>query len=472
MDSDPRADRLGTEPLGRLILRFSLPVVAQLVVNALYNLVDRVFVGRGVGPAALAGITVSFPFFILVSAVGTLFGHGAATVISLRLGRKDRAGAEASASAALAASAAAAVLMVGAGLLFLRPMLVLFGGTGEVLAQAERFTAVALAGAMFQVVAIPLGMVIRSAGAPAVTLRIALIGTGVNLALNPLFIFGLHLGVAGSALATCLAEVSSCLLGAAHFWRRGRVLALRRPRLADLRALGEVLALGAAPFCMQLALTLMIAISNQAVAAHGGRNGIAVMGILYVIYPLILLPLAGLTCGVQPVLGYNYGAGALDRVRRALGLAVAAGTAFCAAAWAPILLFAGPIVRLFVGGDPGITALGPPALRTFFALLPLVGLQVVGASYFQAVGKAGVSLLNNMLRQVIILVPLLLVLPRALGLDGVWLANPISDAASAAITGGFVLVELRRLNTARFSGRNDLQHGTVDELDRPAVANG
>jgi putative MATE family efflux protein len=445
MESDPRADRLGTEPLGRLIVQFSLPVVAQLVVNALYNLVDRVFVGRGVGPDALAGITISFPFFILVSAVGTLFGQGAAAVISLRLGRKDRAGAGACASVALAASAAAAVLVAGAGLLLLRPMLILLGGTGEVLAQAERFTAIALVGALFQMVAIPLGMIIRSAGAPAVTLRIALIGTVVNLALNPLFIFGLRLGVAGSALATCLAELSSCLLGVAHFRRHGRVLALRRPRRADLPALGDSLALGAAPFCMQLALALMIAISNQAVAAHGGRDGVAVMGILYVVYPLILLPLAGLTCGVQPVLGFNYGAGALDRVRRALGLAVAAGSAFCTAAWVPILLLAGPIVRLFVGHDPGVGVLGPPALRTFFALLPLVGLQVVGASYFQAVGKAVTSLLNNMLRQVIILVPLLLVLPRVLGLDGVWLANPISDAASAAITGGFVLVEMRRL---------------------------
>ena len=445
MEQGPRADRLGTEPLGRLIVRFSLPVIAQLLVNALYNLVDRVFVGRGVGPAALAGITISFPLFILVSAVGTLLGHGAASAISLRLGRKDRAGAQACASMALAGSIAVALLMAGAGWLFLRPALVLLGGSGEVLAQAERFTAVALVGAMFQVVAIPLGMIIRSAGAPGVTMGIALAGTVVNLALNPLFIFGLRLGVTGSALATCLAELLSCLLAVAHFRGRRRVLALRRPGPADLPVLRELLALGAAPFCMQLALTWMIAISNNAVAAHGGRNGVAVMGILYVVYPLILLPLAGLTCGVQPVLGYNYGAGCMERVRRALGLAVLAGTAFCIAAWIPILLFAGPLVRLFVGQDPGVNALGAPALRTFFALLPLVGVQVVGASYFQAVGKAGVSLLNNLLRQVIILVPLLLVLPRALGLAGVWLANPISDAAAALITGGFVLVELRRL---------------------------
>jgi Na+-driven multidrug efflux pump len=270
MESDPRADRLGTEPLARLILRFSVPVIAQLVVNALYNLVDRVFVGRGVGPAALAGVTISLPFFLAVSAVGTLFGHGAATVISLRLGRRDRAGAEASASVTLAGSIAAAVLTAGAGLLLLRPMLVLLGGSGEVLAQAERFTAIALVGAMFQVVAIPLGMIIRSAGAPAVTLWIALGSTVVNLALNPLFIFVLRMGVAGSALATTLAELSSCLLAMAHFRGRGRVLAFRAPRLADLPVLRELLALGSAPFCMQLALTLMIAISNQAVAAHGG----------------------------------------------------------------------------------------------------------------------------------------------------------------------------------------------------------
>jgi putative MATE family efflux protein len=473
MDARHRADRLGTDPLGPLILRFSLPVVAMLVVSALYNLVDRLFVGRGVGATALAAITISFPCSMIVSAIALLFGSGAVTAVSINLGRGDRSRAEASASAALAGSIAAAVLTVGAGLLLLRPMLILFGGQGEVLAQAERFTAIWLPGAAFQIVGGTLVMAMRGAGAPAAALWISLAGTAVNLILNPLFIFGLRAGVAGSALATTLAQVVGFALAVLQLRGRRAPLVFRVPRPAELRLVREIAALGAAPCCMLLAMTPIIAISNNAVAVHGGRDGIAMMGILYVIYPLILLPLDGLTSGLAPVLGYNHGAGATDRVRRALGVAVVAATAFCAAAWVPMLVFARPLVQVFVGHGTGLSTFGPSALRTFFAVLPLVGVQVMGASYFQAVGKPGLSFLNNMLRQVIILVPLLLVLPRALGLDGVWLANPISDTASAAITGGFVLAELRRLaSTAGFSRRNGLQHGTVDALDRPAVANG
>jgi Na+-driven multidrug efflux pump len=196
---------------------------------------------------------------------------------------------------------------------------------------------------------------------------------------------------------------------------------------------------------MQLALTLIMAISNRAVAAHGGATGIAVMGILYVVYPLVLLPLAGLAGGVQPVLGYNFGAGDLGRVRAALLGTLAAATAFCALAWVPLVAWPGPVVRLFVGDDPAVLAVGPPAVRTFFALLPVVGAQVVGAGYFQAVGKAGTSLFANLLRQVVVLVPLLIVLPAWMGLPGVWLANPLSDGASAVITLALVGAELRRL---------------------------
>jgi putative MATE family efflux protein len=466
--SDLPANRLGADPLGPLILRFSLPVIAMLVVSALYNLVDRVFVGRGVGPTALAAITISFPCSMITSAVALLFGSGAVTAVSIALGRGDRARAEASASAALAGSIVAAVLTVAAGFLLLRPMLILFGGDGEVLVLAERFTAVWLAGTGFQIVGGTLVMAMRGAGAPAAALWISLAGTAVNLVLNPLFIFGLHAGVAGSALATTLAQGVGFGMAVLMLRRPGAPLAFRVPRPAELGLLREIVALGAAPCCMLLAMTPIIAISNNAVAVHGGPDGIAMMGILYVIYPLILLPLDGLTSGLAPVLGYNHGAGKADRVRRALGIAVAAATAFCAVAWIPMLVFARPLVQVFVGEGTGLSTFGPDALRTFFALLPVVGVQVMGASYFQAVGRPGLSLLNNLLRQVVILVPLLLVLPPLLGLDGVWLANPVSDATSAAITGWFVVAEIRKIARSPASRPSPPREGRVGPPSRAA----
>jgi putative MATE family efflux protein len=325
-------------------------------------------------------------------------------------------------------------------------MLVAFGGSGEVLVQAERFAAISLVALFFQVAGAPLAATLRSAGEPGVAFAFALTGTGVNLVLNPLLIFGLGLGVAGSALATCAASGVGFALALARILSRRSALPLRRDRLVpDPALLRRILALGAPPFCMQLALTLIMAISNRAVAAHGGATGIAVMGIVYVVYPLVLLPLAGLSSGVQPVLGFNFGAGDLDRVRAALLVALGAATAFCALAWVPLLAWPGPVIRLFVGDAPEVLAVGPSALRTFFAFLPAVGAQVVGAGYFQAVGKAGVSFLANLLRQVVVLVPLLLVLPEVMGLRGVWLANPLSDVASAVITLALLVPELRRL---------------------------
>ena len=203
-------------------------------------------------------------------------------------------------------------------------------------------------------------------------------------------------------------------------------------------------AIGLAPFASQLALCLMMALSNRAVATHGGTEAIACMGIIYVIYPLILQPLAGISAGAQPILGYNYGSGMLERVRGTLRISSAAGTLLCVAAWTLILVGGGWMVSVFQP-EARTVALGGRALRVFFAFLPLVGIQVIGSGYFQAVGKAGIFLFNNLLRQLILVVPLLIILPRFVGLDGVWYANPISDLGAAIITTFLLVAELRKL---------------------------
>jgi putative MATE family efflux protein len=440
------AERMGTGRLGPLVASFSIPVIAGMIVSTLYNLIDRVCVGRGVGAAALAGVTVSFPLTIILYAVGMLFGLGGAAVVSLSLGKGDRGKAEKAVGTAFAMSAAAGALVIALAYLFLDPLLAAFGGRGEVLVYARDFTRIFLVGIFFQIVAMTLSSIVRAEGDPATALVTTVIGVAINLVLNPLFIFVLKLGVAGSALATSIGELVGCVWLLLYFLTKRSALPLRlahlRPTPAILR---EISAIGAAPFCMQLALSLVMAISNNAVRLHGGDAGIAVMGIIYVVYPLILMPLSGLAGGVQPILGYNFGAGAYSRVRGTLRIALLAGTAFCAVACAAVLAGSDGIVRVFVKDDPAVAGIGGRALRIFFACLPVVGFQVIGSGYFQAVGRAGVSFLNNLLRQLIVLVPLLLVLPRILGLDGVWLANPLSDISSALITGLFLASELRRL---------------------------
>jgi putative MATE family efflux protein len=443
------ADRMGSAPLGPLIARFSLPVIVMMVAGSLYNLADRVFVGRGVGQDALAGVTVAFPLFILLYSIGLLFGLGAASLISLSLGRSDRALAERAVGNALAASLCAAIPVIVLGYFFMDPLLRLFGGEGRVLLEARKFCSIFLAGSLFQVMTIVLSSTIRAEGDPATALAANLTGIGINILLNPLFIFALKLGIAGSALATTTGELVSCLWLLIRYLRGASLLHLRRDSLRlDLRVLKKIGAIGFAPFLAQLALCLMMALSNRAASSYGGTEGIACMGILYVIYPLILQPLAGIAAGAQPIIGYNYGAGSPGRVRGTLMTAAAAGTIVCVASWFVILVAARPLVALFQP-DPRTVELGSHALRIFFALLPLVGIQVIGTGYFQAVGKAGISFFNNLLRQILLIVPLLIVLPRILGLDGLWYANPISDLGAAIAVCFFIAAELRGLRSRK-----------------------
>jgi putative MATE family efflux protein len=439
-------ERMGTGRLGPLVASFSIPVIGGMLVSTLYNLIDRICVGRGVGSAALAGVTVSFPLTIILFSVGMLFGLGSAAVVSLSLGRGNRENAEKAIGTAVTMSVAIGALAIAGGYLFMDPLLTAFGGTGDVLVYARDFTRVFLVGMFFQIVGMTLSSIVRAEGDPATALVTTVVGVAINLVLNPVFIFMLKMGVAGSALATSIGAFVGCAWLVLYFLARRSALPLRLRHLRPSPPLlKEISAIGAAPFCMQIAMSLVMAISNNAVRAHGGSTGIAVMGIIYVVYGLILMPLSGLAAGIQPLLGYNYGAGAYGRVRGTLRIGMIAGIVFCAAACAAILAGSGAIVRLFVKDDPAVAAVGERALRIFFACLPVVGLQVIGSGYFQAVGRAGVSFLNNMLRQIIILVPLLLVLPRLFGLDGVWLANPVSDFSSTFVTGLFLVSDLGRL---------------------------
>jgi putative efflux protein, MATE family len=439
-----KAQQMGTEPIAPLLARFSWPMIVSMLASSLYNLVDRVFVGRGVGQDALAGVTVAFPLFIFIYSLGLLFGIGAAAVSSISLGRGERDFAAKALGNALLASLVAASVFIAAAYVFIDPILSAFGGRGEVLAEARVFSRIFLVGSLFQVIGLVLASAVRAEGDPSTALVATLGGVAINLVLNPLFIFVLKLGVAGSALATTIGEACSCAYVGAYYAKGKGQLALHRASLKpEARVMKSIVGIGFAPFVAQLSACLMIALSNRAAASYG-TEALEVMGVIYVLYPFVLQPLNGIAGGAQPIIGYNYGARAFDRVRKTLFISILAGTALCAAEWILILAAPARIVGLFCP-DGAAMALGARELRIFFACIPLAAIQAIGANYFLAVGKAGISFFNNLLRQLILIVPLLLVLPRYLGLDGVCWSNPISDAASAAVAAGFLAAELRRL---------------------------
>jgi putative MATE family efflux protein len=437
---------LANDRIGRLVLTFSLPSIAGMMVNGLYNVMDRIFVGRGVGPEALAGVAVVFPLVIIIQAFSMLIGHGASSVISLRLGEGRRGDAEGVVGAGTFLALVLGVIAVAATAAFMEPILVFFGGTPTIIGYAMRFTTVLLPGIALQVLAFTLNNMIRGQGNPVTAFLSMAISVAVNCALNPIFIFGLGLGVAGSALATDIAQAVVVVWLLSIYLRTKTGLRLRARALKPVpKDVADILSVGAAPCFMQLMTGATVIITNNLMKAYGGDAGIAVMGIAVSLVNLMLMPIIGIRQGVQPIIGYNYGSGSFDRVRSALRVSIIATVAVCSAAYALFFLFSRETVGLFVKDSPRIVAMGVSGLRLFLSSMPVVGITIIGSVYFQAVNKAAAALLINVARQLLFLVPLFIVLPRYLGLQGVWLACPLSDLASVLITLGLLAAEMRRL---------------------------
>jgi putative MATE family efflux protein len=441
-----RSSRLGEAGIPGLLLQFSLPAVIGMMAQALYNIIDRVFVGRALGTDGVAGVTVAFPCMLIMLAFSMLFGFGAAALISIRLGQRNKAEAEHVLGNATVLLAAGALLITVLGLLFLDPILACFGASQTVLPYARDYLGIILLGTAFQMIGFGLNATVRGEGNPRVAMLTMLISVLVNLVLAPVFIFGLGWGMRGAALATVIAQAVSAVWVVAYFLSGKSVLRLHARHLWPDWRICRAIAWTGLPQCtMQLAASVMQSILNNQLGRYGGDLAIAVMGILYCVFMLVAMPIFGINQGAQPIIGYNYGAGRFDRVKRTLLTAILAASTLTALGFAAAMLFPGQVICLFNPEDPALLALGIHAIRVSMWGLPLVGFQVVSASYFQAVGKPREALLLMLSRQVLLLIPAVLILPRLFGLDGVWVALPTADVAACLATTLCLLAELRRL---------------------------
>lgn len=440
-------EALAHERVGALILKFSIPSVVGMLVNGLYNVMDRIFVGRGVGPEALAGVAIVFPLMMLVTAMGMLFGMGASSLIALKLGEGNRADAEAVVGTAATMALILSTVFTLVVALFMRPILVFFGGTGVVLDYAMTFTRVYLPGMFLQILSFSLNNMIRGQGDPVTALLTMVISCGVNCILNPVFIFGCHLGIAGSALATDLAQFVSCVWLLAVYLTTKKGIRLRasimRPRA---RLALDMLSIGAVPAFVQITTMATLILANHLVVRYGGDQGVAVMGIATSLVNLMLMPIIGINNGIQPIIGYNYGAKLYDRARSTLRIATVATCTICTAAYALFFAFSRETLGLFVKDAPTVVSMGVIGLRIYLSSMPVLGIVMLGTGYFQAIKEPVQSLVPNLIRQLALLVPLYLILPARLGLTGVWMAGPLTDAVAVAVTLAFLLPEMRRLS--------------------------
>lgn len=443
MDS---AKQLGEGRIGPLLAKYALPSIVGMVVGALYNIVDRIFLGRGVGTLALAGVTVAFALQLVQIAFAVLIGVGASAMISISLGEQKRDKAELVLGNGFALNMAISVALAAVSIAFLDPILRVCGASEEVLPYARSFSLIILLGTPFATIANGLNGFIRAEGNPKVAMVTQLIGPVLNVVLCPLFIFVLKMGIVGSALATVISQAVGSIWVIAYYLSGKSLLKLKRGNFAPRRdiALG-IMALGSATALSDLASAVTSGIMNNQLVRFGGDEAVTAMGIVFALSNLVFLTLIGMNMGMQPIVGYNIGAKLYGRVKKAELIAIGAATAFALLCFGVIQLFPEACVSLFAGRSSGVEELGVYALRRYFMLLPLMGLQVLGAGYFMASGKPLKSLVLGLSRQFLILIPLLYALPLLWGLDGVWSAQPVADGLSFALTAILLFLDLRRL---------------------------
>lgn len=441
-----RSKQLGEGSVGKLLWKFSIPAIVGMLVNALYNIIDRIFVGKGVSELAITATTVAFPIMNIIMAFGMLIGIGAAATVSIKLGQQNKKEAEHILGNAFVLIIISSLLVTIFGLMFQVPILKLLGASEDALPLAKDFTTIILFGVVLQNIGFGLNSIIRSEGNPKMAMITMLIGAILNTIFNPIFIFVLHFGIRGSALATIVSQSVCSIWVLSYFMGEKSSLKLTKENMKlSLGIVKQIFAIGLSPFLMQLAASVINIVLNNDLAVYGGDKAIAAIGIITSVTMLILMPIFGINQGSQPIIGYNYGAKNFDRVKEALKLAILAATSICVFGFAVVELFPKAIINVFSNADVELLNIGSTGIRIFLAMLPIIGFQIVSSNYFQAVGKAKISIFLSLSRQVIVLLPLLLILPRFLQLTGVWLAGPASDLITCIITAVFIFKELSHL---------------------------
>ncbi|HPE87519.1 MAG TPA: MATE family efflux transporter [Bacteroidales bacterium] len=437
-----------TKSIGRLMWHYFVPSFIGVMVNSLYNIVDRVYIGQGVGSLALAGLSVVFPIMIIGAAFGMMIGIGSGVRVSINLGKKDFSRAEQVLGNGFTLMILVSVLYTIAGYALKDPLLRWFGATGATYDFAQEYLDIILAGGLFQTVGFSLNNIIRAEGNARIAMYSMLLSAGVNIVLDPILIFGFGMGVAGAAWATLISMAALDVWVLNHFLRsRKSVIKLRLPAMRlDWRIVKYIIAIGISPFSMQVASSAVQAILNTRLITYGGDLAVSAIGIINSISMLVVMSVVSITMAAQPIIGYNYGALQFGRVKETLKLSMLSATLVSVFTWAIIMSFPDFIVKLFNTSDPELLAIGVHGLRIFLFMLPIVGFQIVAGNYFQAVGKASTSLFLTLLRQVLALIPLLLILPTFFGLEGVWGAMPLADIFSACVVSFFLTREWKQLS--------------------------
>ncbi|MCG8570118.1 MAG: MATE family efflux transporter [Spirochaetes bacterium] len=456
---DHRSQLLAEEKVSKLLLRFSVPAIIGMLVMALYNLVDTIFVGKSVGQLGIAGIAIVFPIMMVLMALAQSIGIGGASIISRALGAKDNNRAEKTLGNVFLYIILMSLIVTISGLFFINPILRLFGASDTLLPYSRAYFIVILSGAFFQIFAMASNNIVRAEGNAKIAMFSMLIGAGVNILLDPFFIFHkikimgftipcFGMGVRGAAIATVIGQIGSSLLLASYFFNRHSTIVFHFKQMKlNIKILIETVSIGSAAFSRQVAGSIMIIVVNKSLIFYGGETSVAVFGIIFRLLMFTFMPLFGIIQGFQPIAGFAYGAKQIDRLKQSIRLANISTTIFSLMGFVLLVFFPQQVMLLFCKkSDTALITQGISAIRHIVVAMPLVGFQVVGAALYQSIGKAWPALFLSLSRQVVILIPLILLLPLFFQLKGIWYAFPLADICSFLITLIMFMFEMNQLN--------------------------
>lgn len=425
---------LGTDPIGRLLTQYAIPAIIAMTASSLYNMADSIFIGQGVGAMAISGLALTFPMMNLAAAFGSLVGVGASTLVAMKLGQKDYAGANQVLGNVLALNVILGFLFMVVFLAFLDPVLVFFGGSEQTIPYAKDYMRIILYGNIITHMYLGLNAVLRSSGFPRMAMYTTLLSVVVNCVLNPIFIFSWGWGIKGAAWATVISQTISLLFQLVHFAKPQSLLHFQR---GIYRLRGEIvrgiLSIGLSPFLMNLCSCLIVILINRGLKEHGGDMAIGAYGIVNRIAFLFVMIILGFNQGMQPIAGYNYGARLYPRVLQVTRLTMLCGVGVATLGFLLCEFMPEWIVRMFTT-DADLIAKSVYGLRIVFAVFPLVGFQMVSTNFFLSIGMSKKAIFLSLTRQMLFLLPGLLILPPLLGTLGVWISMPISDTVAFLAT--------------------------------------
>ncbi len=450
--SSSKLNAIGTASIPRLLLAFSVPAIVSMIVESLYNVVDRYFVAAGVGYLGIAGITLCFPISLFIMALSMIIGVGGNTLFAIRLGEKKYGQAALILNNSFSLLILMALVSLVLGEIFMEPLLRSFGASDETLPYAASYMRIILFGAVFQTVTPGMNHFIRSLGHPKTAMFRTLIGAVLNTFFDWLFIMKFHWGIEGAAWATVLSQCITTLFVMQFFFKKSTPVKISWNMMKlKLPYVRRIYIMGLPPSVMQICNSLMNIILNRSLvhygnaSSYGGDLAVSAFGVINSLSMLMVMPVMGFIQGGQPIIGYNYGAKSYSRVKSTLKILLIFSVGFMVGAWILVQLKAEWLVGFFAANNPQLVELSAKSMRAFLLALPMIACGMVCGNFFQGTGKPGRAMFLNMCRQLIVLIPFLLVLPLFLGLRGVFFAGPISDTISAILAAVLLRIELRKM---------------------------